>query len=116
VFAIKNRPGADGAFWDEPLDSVKLPKNCGSFYPILAGRSKLIFSPAIGLVGPMSNPPQLVETVPYRVGPMKGSRFHGNLRSSEVPVNVDEVQTFAKEFRESHKGSWVPVDRLGGFC
>jgi len=37
-------------------------------------------------------------------------------RSSEVLVNVDEVQTFAKEFRESHKGRWVPVDRLGGFC
>jgi|GEM_PF-2536815 len=76
-------------------------------------------SPAIGMVGPMSNyaaPPQLVETVPYRVGPMKGSRFYGNLRSSEVLVNVDEVQTFGKEFRESHKGKWVPVDRLGGFC
>jgi GT2 family glycosyltransferase len=76
-------------------------------------------SPAIGMVGPMSNyaaPPQLVETVPYRVGPMKGSRFYGNLRSTEVLVNVDEVQTFAKEFRESHKGKWVPVERLGGFC
>jgi GT2 family glycosyltransferase len=75
--------------------------------------------PAIGMVGPMSNyaaPPQLVETVPYRVGPMKASRFYGNLRSTEVLVNVDEVQTFAKEFRESHKGKWVPVDRLGGFC
>ena len=31
-------------------------------------------------------------------------------------MNVDEVQSFAKEFRESHKGKWVPVDRLGGFC
>ena len=31
-------------------------------------------------------------------------------------MNVDEVQTFAKEFRESHKGKWVPVGRLGGFC
>jgi len=56
---------ADGAFCDEPLDSVKLPKNCGSFYPILAGLS---------------------------------------------------WSFFAKEFRESHKGRWVPVDRLGGFC
>ena len=39
--------------------------------------------PEIGMAGPMSNyaaPPQLVETVPYRVGPMKGSRFYGNLR------------------------------------
>ena len=37
-------------------------------------------SPAIGLVGPMSNyaaPPQLVEHVPYRIGPRKGLRWQG---------------------------------------
>ena len=75
--------------------------------------------PEIGMAGPMSNyaaPPQLVETGPYRVGPLKGSRFYGNLRASEVLVNVDEVHSFAKQFRESHKGRWLPVDRLGGFC
>src|SRR5262249_19050540 len=41
----------------------------------LVGLAQL--SPAIGLVGPMSNyaaPPQLVETVPYRVGPKKSPR------------------------------------------
>src|SRR5262249_44731021 len=34
----------------------------------------------MGMVGPMSNyaaPPQLVETVPYRVGPKKGARLRG---------------------------------------
>jgi len=57
-----------------------------------------------------------VETVPYRIGPMKGSRFYGNLPASDILVNVNEVQAFAKEFAEKHKGRWLHVDRLGGFC
>ena len=79
----------------------------------------LSLSPAFGMVGPMSNyaaPPQLVETVPYRIGPMKGSRFYGNLPANDILVNVNEVQAFAKEFAEKHKGRWLHVDRLGGFC
>ena len=67
----------------------------------------------------MSNyaaPPQLVETVPYRVGPMKGSRFYGNLPASDILVNVDEVHAFAKELSEKYRGNYVHTDRLGGFC
>jgi hypothetical protein len=37
-------------------------------------------------------------------------------RASEVLVNTDEVQTFAKEFGEKHKGQWLHAERLGGFC
>jgi GT2 family glycosyltransferase len=66
-------------------------------------------SDAHGLVGPMSNyaaPPQLVETVPYRLGPRKGS----------VLVDVSAVQTFARDFAGQHRGKWIEADRLGGFC
>ena len=69
-------------------------------------------SPAIGLVGPMSNYaalPQLVETVPYRVGPKK-TQQGGWL------VDVEAVQQFARQWREQNKGKWLEVDRLGGFC
>src|SRR6516164_8415754 len=76
-------------------------------------------SPEVGMAGPMSNyaaPPQLVETVPHRIGLMKGSRFYDNLPDSDILVNVNEVQAFAKEFAEKHKGRWLHADRLGGFC
>jgi GT2 family glycosyltransferase len=69
----------------------------------------------MGMVGPMSNyaaPPQLVETVPYRVGPRKGPQ-HG---SDGWLVHTEAVMTFAREFREKNKGKWHEVDHLGGFC
>lgn len=72
-------------------------------------------SPSLGMVGPMSNyaaEGQLVETVPYRIGPRKYTR-HGQ---TEALVDVTEVETFACEFREKHKGNWLHTDRLGGFC
>jgi O-antigen biosynthesis protein len=71
------------------------------------------FSEAHGLVGPMSNyaaPPQLVETVPYRVGPRRGGR------PGDPLVDVQAVASFAREFAEQHKGKWMQVERLGGFC
>jgi len=73
-------------------------------------------SPAIGMVGPMSNyaaPPQLVETVPYRIGP-KHTRVPG--QASDELVDVSAVDVFARELREKHRGKWVEVERLGGFC
>jgi GT2 family glycosyltransferase len=73
-------------------------------------------SPAIGLVGPMSNyaaPPQLVETVPYRIGPRKGQ---GRLGGAEPLVQTEAVHTFARQWREQHRGKWLEVERLGGFC
>jgi GT2 family glycosyltransferase len=69
-----------------------------------------------GMVGPMSNyaaPPQLVEAVPYRVGPKKAARAHGG---SEWLVDTEAVHAFANEFREQHKGKWCEAERLGGFC
>jgi GT2 family glycosyltransferase len=70
-------------------------------------------SPAIGLAGPISNyaaPPQLVETVPYRLGPKKvGER--GDHRT-----DIDAMHRFASEYREQNKSKWMQTDRLGGFC
>ncbi len=57
------------------------------------------FGPSIGLVGPMSNyatPPQLVENVPYR--------------------DLDEMQAFARRWRDEHRGKWFTVPKLSGFC
>jgi GT2 family glycosyltransferase len=70
-------------------------------------------SEGFGMVGPMSNyaaPPQLVETVPYRVGPRRGAR------PGEPLVDVQAVQSFAREFGAQNKGKWLEAERLGGFC
>ena len=53
----------------------------------------------IGLAGPMSNgapPPQGVEDVPYR--------------------DLEGMERFAHRWRERHRGQWLEVDRLSGFC
>lgn len=79
----------------------------------------LAMTPAMGMVGPMSNyaaPPQLVESVPYRVGPKKGSRLLGSPGDREVLVDVDAVNEYAGKFRETHFKQWMEVERLGGFC
>ena len=69
-------------------------------------------TPAIGVVGPMSNyapPEQQVEKVPYRIGPRKRDR-------SDWLIDTDAVDDFARQWREQHRGSWKAVERLGGFC
>jgi GT2 family glycosyltransferase len=79
----------------------------------LTGLAKM--TPAIGMVGPMSNyaaVPQLVEPVPYRIGPRKGPRH----QDRHFLVDVEAVNDFAVSFREQNKGKWMEVDRLGGFC
>jgi GT2 family glycosyltransferase len=76
-------------------------------------------SPAIGLVGPMSNyaaVPQLVEDIPYRIGPKKSQRASGVASSEDTLVDVSAVYAFAKQFREQNLKKWIEVDRLGGFC
>jgi GT2 family glycosyltransferase len=53
----------------------------------------------IGLVGPMSNyapPPQLVDDVPYR--------------------DLDEMNAFARRWRDEHRGQWFTAGKLSGFC
>jgi glycosyltransferase involved in cell wall biosynthesis len=53
----------------------------------------------VGLVGPMSNyatPPQLVEEVPYG--------------------DLVEMHRFAHRWREEHRGKWLTVPKLSGFC
>jgi GT2 family glycosyltransferase len=74
-------------------------------------------SPAVGLVGPMSNyaaPPQLVEHVPYRVGPRKsGQQAAGG---GQWLVDTGAVDDFAHKWREENRGHWVQAERLGGFC
>jgi GT2 family glycosyltransferase len=82
----------------------------------LVGLAQL--SPAIGLVGPMSNyaaPPQLVEGVPYRIGPKKSGRL-GSGQASDWLIDTSAVEAFAKKWREEQRGKWVEVERLGGFC
>jgi GT2 family glycosyltransferase len=73
-------------------------------------------SPTIGLVGPASNyaaPPQLVEDVPYRVGPRKGALALGG---SDVLVDIEAVDAFAQQWREQQRSQWCEAERLGGFC
>lgn len=81
-------------------------------------------SPAVGLVGPMSNYAavgQLIEeTLPYRVGPRKKKP---GVRTQEPGiggpgwlVDVESVYEYARQYWDRHKGNWLEVERLGGFC
>jgi GT2 family glycosyltransferase len=79
----------------------------------------ITMSPTVGMVGPMSNyaaPPQLVETVPYRIGPKKIQRLSGVTSTEEVLVDISAVGAFARQYREQNFKKWIEVDRLGGFC
>jgi GT2 family glycosyltransferase len=74
------------------------------------------FSMTIGMVGPVSNmaaPPQLVETVPYRV-------FSNTVKTGANPngvlVDTTAVERFAEKHRVELKGNWLYAERLGGFC
>jgi hypothetical protein len=71
-------------------------------------------APDIALVGPMSNhaaPPQQVETVFYRLTSKQSPDGRGNRQ-----VDVSGVHAFAREFRQQHRGRWLEVGHLGGFC
>jgi GT2 family glycosyltransferase len=73
---------------------------------------------AAGLVGPMSNyaaPPQLVEHVPYRIGPRR-TGVGGQSADGEWLVDTGAVDDFARKWREDHRGRWMECERLGGFC
>ena len=62
-------------------------------------------SPAHGMAGPMSNyaaPPQLVESVTYRVKPKL--KTPAKLGVGETLVDMNAVHAFAREFREKQKG------------
>ncbi|MCI0462587.1 MAG: glycosyltransferase [Gemmataceae bacterium] len=75
-------------------------------------------SQAVGLVGPMSNyatPPQLIETVPYRVEPRRSPGKEGGA-AGEALVDVQAVGAFARQVREEQRGKWLEAERLGGFC
>src|SRR5207237_285957 len=68
-------------------------------------------SPAVGMVGPMSNyaaPPQLVESVPYRLtggnggnGERRGARAEGlAARNGQSDSWAEPVNAFARDWRE----------------
>lgn len=73
----------------------------------------------IGMVGPMSNyapPVQRVDPVPYRLGGKKGVRELEDAEHEEVLRQIEEVNQFARQWREQHRGEWAAVDQLGGGC
>jgi len=74
---------------------------------------------AIGIVGPMSNYAprlQLVDALPYRLGPKKSPRFDGKMGGEGVLLDVSAVDQFAREWREKERGKAQEVDNLAGFC
>ena len=76
---------------DDP--AAPLPSPLGTAANTRSPQSK------IALVGPMSNyaaPPQLVEDVPYR--------------------DLTELYLFARRWRDQHRGKWMRVRKLSGFC
>jgi GT2 family glycosyltransferase len=76
-------------------------------------------SPSVGLVGPVSNyasPPQLVEKVPYRLGPRKGTPPLSQGLVVNTDWDMDLLGRFAREWREQHAGKWMETESLSGFC
>ncbi|HYV34738.1 MAG TPA: glycosyltransferase family 2 protein [Gemmataceae bacterium] len=72
----------------------------------------------IGMVGPMANyaaPPQLVENVPYRIGPKRTPRLEGAAGPAWLG-DTSAVEAFAAKWHVDHEGKWVEAERLGGFC
>jgi O-antigen biosynthesis protein len=90
---------------------------CENWLNQLVGLAQL--TPAVGMVGPMSNyafPPQLVESVPYRIGPKKSPRSGDVAADAEWLVDVSAVEEFARKWRQEQRGKWTEAERLGGFC
>jgi GT2 family glycosyltransferase len=72
--------------------------------------------PHHGMAGPMSNyaaPPQLVDSVPYRIGPKKSTAANDD---GNWLVDVSAVEVFARQWREENRPKWFETQRLGGFC
>jgi GT2 family glycosyltransferase len=75
--------------------------------------------PEIGMVGPVSNyapPAQLVETVPYRLAMKKPYPPLDNASSASVPLDLDPVDQFARQWRTQNRTQWMEVEQLAGFC
>ncbi|VTR91662.1 Putative glycosyltransferase OS=Singulisphaera acidiphila (strain ATCC BAA-1392 / DSM 18658 / VKM B-2454 / MOB10) GN=Sinac_0355 PE=4 SV=1: Glycos_transf_2 [Gemmata massiliana] len=70
---------------------------------------------AVGMVGSMTNygpAHQVVWPVPYKLGMKTGDI----LGAEYIGAQVEIVNRFAQEWRESHRGQWSGTDRLGGGC
>ncbi len=73
---------------------------------------------AIGMVGPMSNaapPAQFAGELPYRLS-LKAVRGTGSLRRAELLRQIDQVSSFARQWREQQRGNWSEENTLGGGC
>ncbi len=89
ITVIDLAPGSESR--GDPARSLHSPPGTAANRPNLQSN--------IALVGPMSNyaaPPQLVEDVPYR--------------------DLTELYLFARQWRDQHRGKWMRVRKLSGFC
>lgn len=69
----------------------------------------------IGMVAPMTTygpGSQVVSPVPYRLG----ATVKGPPGPDEIRSQIEEVDRFARDWREKHRGQWSEVERLGGGC
>ena len=70
--------------------------------------------PSIGLVGPMCNcapEPQGTASPSYRLRSQDGFRSR-----SEIEAALDAVNSFARGWRDTHRGEWLQTERLAAFC
>jgi GT2 family glycosyltransferase len=75
--------------------------------------------PALGMVGPMTNhgpAPQLAGPVSYQLGRTQDLQAADLLQPEEILRQLEAVNRFARAWRDSHRGEWQEVDRLGGGC
>ena len=69
----------------------------------------------VGMVAPMTTfgpGSQVVWPVPYRLG----AKTRGPVGHDEIREQVEEVDRFARDWREKHRGQWSEEPRVGGGC
>jgi len=72
-------------------------------------------NPGIGMVAPMTTygpARQVVWPVPYRLG----AKANSPAGTDEILSQLEEVDRFAREWREKQRGKWFEPERLGGGC
>lgn len=76
-------------------------------------------SPAIALVGAMSNSapaPQSVGSLPYRLPAKTVSPTVPTAENGRLLPDLDLVDRFAQQWEEQNRGKWFETERLATFC
>jgi GT2 family glycosyltransferase len=75
--------------------------------------------PGVGMAGAMSNlapPPQWVGKLPYRLRSKTTESADNGAPAACSAPDLEAVDTFARQWGDTHRGQWFEAERLGGPC